>query len=586
MMLNRWLHRLSHRFWPWLTLGLSLTLMGGCFFGGGIPTVDSTEAAERVLLDTVLPQVDLQEDFIADGVALGYATDGISDPLPAIEDFPLYGASPSNDGGTVYIEIYSSSEKANVDKQNERWLIEVADAFNQQGNTVASGKTIQVGIRQIPSGTAARLLAAGQVQPTGYSPSNDLWVQMLSSEGVTTQMVVPRLVPNVAGLVLQQAAYEQLGGDVTFAQVVDAMISGQLTAGYPNPYTSSTSLNLLYSLFWRAAGHQEDGQPLTLADLESPEVNSVFSAFQDQVLITTTTTLDLQEIFIRDPDKLQAFPLEYQNYQSLVQLPGFESVQFVPFGIPHNNPLVGFSWNSAEQAEALAAFGEFATSSQMQALAQQQGFEPIDYLQSPDLPPIPDGEVLTAAQSYWKARKDGGRTVYMMTVVDTSGSMDGEPLAAVKEGLKIATATINTGNQVGLVTFGDRATYRVPLAPFDELQHQRLLAAIDTLTADGSTAMYDATLVGLAELMKKRQADPEGRFFLLLLTDGEANRGYGFRDVEGLLSYSDIRIYPIAYGDVNEDELQRIAQLRESTVKAGNPENVQDLLRDIFQTNL
>jgi Ca-activated chloride channel family protein len=32
------------------------------------------------------------------------------------------------------------------------------------------------------------------------------------------------------------------------------------------------------------------------------------------VLITTTTTLDLQEIFIRDPDKLQAFPLEYQNY--------------------------------------------------------------------------------------------------------------------------------------------------------------------------------------------------------------------------------------------------------------------------------
>jgi Ca-activated chloride channel family protein len=29
-----------------------------------------------------------------------------------------------------------------------------------------------------------------------------------------------------------------------------------------------------------------------------------------------------------------------------------------------------------------------------------------------------------------------------------------------------------------------------------------------------------------------------------------------------------------------------IAQLRESTVKAGNPENVQDLLKGIFQTNL
>ena len=586
MMLNRWFRRSLHRFWLWLALGLSLTLIGGCFLiGGGIPSVDSTEAAERVLLDTVVPGVDLQEDFVEDGVALGYATDSISEPLPNIDEFPLYGATPSNDGSTVYIEIYSSSEKANIDKQNERWLIEVADAFNQQGNTVG-GRPIQVGIRQIPSGTAARLLAAGQVQPTGYSPSNDLWVQMLASQGVATQSVATRLVPNAAGFVLQQAAYEQLGGDVGFEQVLDAMISGQLTAGYPNPYTSSTSLNLLYSLFWRAAGRQEDGQLLTLGDLESPEVNSVFSAFQQQVLITTTTTLDLQEIFIRDPDKLQAFPLEYQNYQSLVQLPGFESVQFVPFGIPHNNPLVGFDWNTSEQAEALTTFGQFATSEEMQQLARQQGFEPIDYLARADLPPIPDGAVLTAAQSYWKARKDGGRTVYMMTVVDTSGSMDGPPIEAVKEGLKIATSTINAGNQVGLVTFGDRAVYRVPLAPFDELQHQRLLAAIDTLSADGSTAMYDATLVGLAELMKKRQSDPEGRFFLLLLTDGEANRGYGFGEVEELLSYSDIRIYPIAYGDVNEDELQRIAQLRESTVKAGNPENVQELLKGIFQTNL
>jgi Ca-activated chloride channel family protein len=282
MILNRWFCRSLRRFWLWLALGLSLTLVGGCFLiGGGIPSVDSTEAAERVLLDTVLPGVDLQEDFVDDGVALGYATDSISEPLPSIDEFPLYGATPSNDGSTVYVEIYSSSEKANIDKQNERWLIEVADAFNQQGNTVG-GRPIQVGIRQIPSGTAARLLVAGQVQPTGYSPSNDLWVQMLASQGVTTQPVAARLVPNAAGFVLQQAAYEQLGGDVGFEQVLDAMISGQLTAGYPNPYTSSTSLNLLYSLFWRAAGRQADRQPLTLGDLESPEVNSVFSAFNSR----------------------------------------------------------------------------------------------------------------------------------------------------------------------------------------------------------------------------------------------------------------------------------------------------------------
>ena len=583
MLIKSWFSLARLRFTTWLVAALSLTVLWGCF-GGGIDNVDSTEAAEQVLLDKVLPGIEITEAFIPDQVAQSYATDSISEPLPDIEDFPLYAANPGSDG--VYLEIFSSSEKANVDKQNERWLVEVAEAFNQERVTTSSGQLIQVGIRKIPSGTAARLLAAGAVQPAGYSPSNDLWVEMLKAEDVAITSVTERLVPNTAGFVMQKAAYDQLGEDVSFDQVVDAMISGQLTAGYPNPYTSSTSLNLLYSLFWRAAGHQGTEATLTLADLESPDVNSVFSAFQQQVLITTTTTLDLQEIFIRDPDKLQAFPLEYQNYQSLIQLPGFESVAFVPFGIPHNNPLVGFGWNSPDQAAALQAFGEFATSSEMQQLATAQGFETTPYLQGTDQPPIPSGEVLTAAQSYWKARKDGGRTVYLMTVVDTSGSMDGEPLVAVKEGLKIASSTINAGNYVGLVTFDDNAVYRVPLEPFDQLQHQRFLAAVDSLVAGGSTAMYDATLVGLGELMKQRQQDPEGLFYLLLLTDGDATRGYNFRDVENLLSYSDIRIYPIAYGDVNEAELESIAQLRESTVKTGNPENVQDLLKGIFQTNL
>jgi Ca-activated chloride channel family protein len=188
MMLNRWFCRSLRRFWLWLALGLSLTLVGGCFLiGGGIPSVDSTEAAERVLLDTVLPGVDLQEDFVDDGVALGYATDSISEPLPSIDEFPLYGATPSNDGSTVYVEIYSSSEKANIDKQNERWLIEVADAFNQQGNTVG-GRPIQVGIRQIPFGdSGAMYWRRGRCSPRAIHRPMISGSQMLKSQEVTTQ---------------------------------------------------------------------------------------------------------------------------------------------------------------------------------------------------------------------------------------------------------------------------------------------------------------------------------------------------------------------------------------------------------------
>ncbi len=569
----------------WFLMGLCLALLWGCVSS---QTVNSFDSAEQYLQKQLLPKISVATSLIPDEVALRYTLDGIEDPLPSLEQFPLYAAQPSNNPQVVYLEIFSSSEKANIKKQNERWLIEVAKAFNQKRTTIRSGEVIQVGVRNIPSGIAARLLAANTVKPAGYSPSNDLWVAMLSSQGVKTKYTASRLVPNIGGFVLQEQVYRELGanGEVDFEKLLNAIASGQISVGYPNPYSSSTALNLLYAIFWRGAGHQQDGQPLTIADLESPQVKSVFQGFQKQVLITTTTTLDLQEIFIRDKDKLQAFPLEYQNYQQLKKVPGFETTVFIPFGIPHNNPLVGFDWNTAKQQEALQKFAEFATDPARQKLAQQQGFVETDYLSESNLPPIPAGEVLTTAQSFWKQQKDAGRTVYLMTVIDTSGSMEGNPLAKVKEGLRIASQEINPGNYVGLISYSDRPREMMAFAPFDEMQHKRLLAAIDNLSADGGTAMYDAMMVGLGKLIEQKRANPNGRFYLLVLTDGQTNQGLVLNQVQDVLKYSEVRVYPIAYGNVNQQELAAIAALRESTVKTGTPENVKELLKGLFQTNL
>jgi Ca-activated chloride channel family protein len=47
-----------------------------------------------------------------------------------------------------------------------------------------------------------------------------------------------------------------------------------------------------------------------------------------------------------------------------------------------------------------------------------------------------------------------------------------------------------------------------------------------------------------------------------------------------------VGIHPIAYGEVNQKELQALAALRESTVQSGNPQNVESLLKELFQTNL
>lgn len=582
------LKKIRLKFTHWLLIGLSLTLLWACNNLGVPPQVNSLESAQRVLQENILPKIKVDQDIISDQVASNYSVDKIAEPIPNLDDFPLYGAPPTSDPNTVYLEIFSSAEKANAKKQTERWLVDVTEAFNAQKITTNSGKLIQVGLRNLPSGIAAQLLTAKVARPAGYTPATDLWLEMLKSDGISQKMITPSLIPNYVGFVVPSQIYQNLGGGkaVSFEQLLDGILGGKITIGYPNPYASSTALNLMYTLYWRGAGHHIDQQPLTVADLQSPQVSSIFDTFQKQVVATTLTSLDLRDIFLRDSQKLQAFPTEYQTYINLKKLPGLEKTEFIPFGVLHNSPLVAFPWTTSVQMEALQKFAQFAQSPPMQQLGKNQGYETTEYLKSTTLPPLPSGEVLKAAQSYWKQRKDGGKTAYMMIVIDTSGSMEGARIKAVKDGLQIATKQINRGNYVGLITFGDRPRSLVPLAPFDTLQNQKILAAIDNLTADGSTAMYDGTMVALGQLMERKKADPNGKFYLLLLSDGETNRGFTFDQIKDILKYSEVRTYPIAYGEVNQKELQAIAQLREATVQVGTPQNVQRLLKELFQTNL
>ena len=98
--------------------------------------------------------------------------------------------------------------------------------------------------------------------------------------------------------------------------------------------------------------------------------------------------------------------------------------------------------------------------------------------------------------------------------------------------------------------------------------------------------MYDAMMVALGKLLAQKKANPHGLFYLLVLTDGQTNQGFVFKQVKDVIQYSGVRVYPIAYGGVNQEELAAIAALRESTVKTGTPENVKELLKGLFQTNL
>ena len=108
----------------------------------------------------------------------------------------------------------------------------------------------------------------------------------------------------------------------------------------------------------------------------------------------------------------------------------------------------------------------------------------------------------------------------------------------------------------------------MPLQPINAQGRRELIASINHLQADGPTALYDGLAVGMADLMRARQKDPNGRFHLLLLTDGQRTDGQR------------------TDGKVNQQELKSIADLRESLVYQGTPALVLPLMKDLFQTNL
>lgn len=94
------------------------------------------------------------------------------------------------------------------------------------------------------------------------------------------------------------------------------------------------------------------------------------------------------------------------------------------------------------------------------------------------------------------------RPIAVDLVMDTSGSTAGRPLADAKAAAKSFVNTLPAGVRIGLVSFGDRPT---ALAGFTTNKAQ-IRALIDRLSANGSTALYNAVRLSAQRLGRESGA--------------------------------------------------------------------------------
>jgi len=510
--------------------------------------LDPAGASQR--LDELADQIGWVDNQVTRSASIPPPTGAdLSATLPDIEEFPLKVEAPSGAGEVV--EIWSSTEKSGDD--TDGWMTEVVTAFNSAGITLADGTPVGVDLRRVASGTGYQYIARGQELPQAFTPSNQLWVEM-AGEFQTMTEVRPRLVDNVAGIVMKNETADELRasyGDLSAENLVDAVIAGDLVMGYTDPFASSTGLNFLLTVLDSIAGGDE-------AQLTSPDVASVFEQFQRQVPFVALTTLQMRDSVENDTGTLDTFVMEWQTYTNTDSLQsGFE---FIPFGARHDNPLYAVGDLSADQSEALELFAQFAEAPEYQELAVEFGFDPAAYTPTVE---VPAGTTLIDVQNVWKDKKDGGRPVATVFVVDVSGSMEGTRIQAVRNAMSSAREFIKPATSVGVVEFNDTAMKRLDIAEFDLNQQGRYAAIAEDLSPGGGTAMFDGIVLGLKMLEDQRAANPDLKTLLVVLTDGETTDGLRFEDVDQMAAGLRIPIYTVGF-EADLAELGRVSSLVEA----------------------
>jgi len=547
-----------------LALTMMLALVAGCSStessGSTLTPAQATESLNALLTKVSVTEIAAPLDI--SGTELTSA----ADELPDITNYPLSVTGT----GAIDVEIVASTEKAGTGMDG--WFNLVAQNFNSQ-NMTYNNQRVSVSIRPIASGLATEYITSGKYVPPAFTPTNELWAEMMSSKNIPFEVITKRLAGNTAGILMSKKVYTDFTakyGELTLPKVLNAVLDGNLLLGYTNPYASSTGLNILTAMLQAF----DPNDPLSTTAIEK------LQAFQKQVPPVAYTTAQMRESAKKGV--LDAMIMEYQAYS--VE-PTLSDYVFTPFGVRHDSPMYAMGGITADQKAVLQMFTDYCLAPEAQKDAVRYGFNALDEYKGETL--NLKGAQLYAAQKVWKENKDGGQPVVAVFVADTSGSMDGTPIKELKSSLVNAAQYIGSGNYIGLVSYSDDVYINLPIAEFSGKQIAYFNGAVKDLSAGGGTATYNAVLEGIKLLLDQKAAMPNAKLMLFVLSDGIQNRGYSLDQITSVVQGLSIPIHTIGYGSgADMSGLSALSSINEASSTKADESNVVYNLRNIFNSQI
>ncbi len=164
-------------------------------------------------------------------------------------------------------------------------------------------------------------------------------------------------------------------------------------------------------------------------------------------------------------------------------------------------------------------------------------------------------------KSLTTAKSERRTPLNVAIVIDRSGSMQGDRIAAAKEGARVALKRLSSDDTVALISYNHDVEVLSPAAPL-RASREKLVEAIDGLEASGTTGLYAGVKEGGKQIEEFVSDNNVNR--VILLSDGLANVGPStpgeLAELGRKLASKGISVSTIGLGlEYNEDLMQRLA---------------------------
>src|SRR5215831_15935101 len=508
--------------------------------------------------------------------------------------------------------------------EKEKWITDVTTAFNREEHKTAGGKRIYVRAIPMGSGEAIDEVMDGRRQPHLISPASAAFIklgnaQSQSKYGKDLIASTDNLVLSPVVIAIWKPMAEALGWGkkpIGWSEILAMARNpkgweehgypqwGSFKFGHTHPQFSNSGLISLFAEVYAASGKTAN---LTSADVNKPRTAEFLTGIEQSVVhYGSSTGFFGRQMFSTGPQYLSAAVL-YENMviesYSQNNLP-FPVVAIYPkegtFWSDHPIGIVERDWVTPEHREAAKIYIQYLLQKPQQEKAITYGFRPgsvdvpltspidtahgVDPQEPKTTLEVPSVPVIDAILNLWQQKKKSANVVLVM---DTSGSMnDDRKIQNAREGAKQLVTLLSDNDRLSLVPFNSKFSWASQNLPI-KTGRDELSRTIDSLFAQGGTALYDSIDAAYQYLLNQTHEGDADILSVVVLTDGEDTESkMPLNDLMDRIRYDGekrtIHVFTIAYGkDARKDILAQIATATQAKSYEGTPENIVGVFKDI-----